>query len=97
MPRRRAVLVVSDDAGLVDEVGGWLEDSGREVLTCPGPSRGGCVGLAGRGCALERAAGVVVLDLHPRGDAFLDETRRTELVEHYSGSGHPALAPPGRG
>ena len=61
------------------------------VLLCPGPRSGACVGLAGLGCALERAADVVVLDLHPIGNLFVDLSSRTELTRHYSSCGKPVL------
>jgi hypothetical protein len=82
MQRRSTVLFVSDDLGLSDEVGAWLEEPGLDVLLCPGPGRGGCIGLSGRQCALERAADAVVLDLHPTGDSFVDASRRPELARH---------------
>jgi hypothetical protein len=91
MRRRPAVLVVSDDLGLSEGVGAWLEDAGLDVLLCPGPSRVGCVGLSGRRCALERAADTVVLDLHPSGDSWLDSSRRTELAHYYSNCGKQVL------
>jgi hypothetical protein len=91
MQRRPTVLVVSDDLGLSDEVGAWLEEAGQDVLLCPGPRQGGCIGLAGRRCALQVAAEVVVLDLHPTGDSFVDASSRTELASCYSISGKTVL------
>jgi DNA-binding response OmpR family regulator len=91
MLHRPAVLVVSDDHGLSDQVGAWLEEAGLEVLFCPGPGSGGCVGLSGHRCALERAVDAVVLDLHPSGDSFVDASRRNELAHYYSICGKPVL------
>jgi hypothetical protein len=91
MRHRPAVLVVSDDLGLSDQVGAWLEEAGLDVLLCPGPGTGGCVGLSGRQCALERAADAVVLDLHPSGDSFVDVSRRNELARYYSICGKQVL------
>lgn len=91
MQHRSTVLVVSDDLGLSDEVGDWLEEAGLEVLLCPGPGSRGCTGLAGRQCALERAADAIVMDVHPTGGSFRDASRPTELARHYSISGNPVL------
>lgn len=91
MRHRPAVLVVSDDLGLSDQVGAWLEEAGLDVLLCPGPGTGGCVGLSGSRCALERAADAVVLDLHPSGDSFVDVSRRNELARYYSICGKQVL------
>src|ERR1700737_4156132 len=91
MPHSTGVLVVSDDPGLSDEVGGWLEDAGLDVLLCPGPRSAACIGLSGRGCDLERAADLVVLDLHPSGNLFVDSSLRTKLGDHYSSCGTPFL------
>ena len=49
------------------------------------------MGLAGRRCALERAADAVVLDIHPSGDSFLDFSRRNELARYYSICGKQVL------
>ena len=91
MPHSTGVLVVSDDPGLSDEVGGWLEDAGLDVLLCPGPRSAACIGLSGRGCDLERAADLVVLDLRPSGNLFVDSSLRTKLTHHYSSCGKPVL------
>ena len=91
MQHRPTVLVVSDDLGLSDQVGAWLEAAALDVLLCPGPSTGGCIGLSGRRCALQGAADAVVLDLHPSGDSFGDASRRKELARSYTSSGTTVL------
>jgi hypothetical protein len=91
MPHKPTVLVVSDDLGLSDQVGGWLEEAAMDVLLCPGPSAGGCIGLSGSRCALQCAADAAVVDLHPLGDSFLDASHRKELARYYISSGTTVL------
>lgn len=82
-------LLVSDDSGLMGEVGGWLEASGAEVLTCPGPQSNGatCIGLTDRGCPLARAADVAIIDMHPNGGDLVASSDQASLAAYYRGQG----------
>lgn len=93
IPRGRRVLLVSSDEGLRTDVGGWLEAAGYDVMSCPGPRhpRHSCVGLRGETCALERAAEVCIVDLHPMGDELIDRSGRAELVRLYGEGGRPVV------
>jgi|GEM_PF-3569611 len=92
-PPSRRVLLVSSDEGLRTDVSGWLEAAGHDVMCCPGPRHPqySCIGVRGESCALERAAEVCILDLHPDGDELVDRTTRAELVRLYSEGGRPVV------
>jgi len=94
MASNRAVLVVEQDAELQERMGRWLEESGFDVLSCPGPSRPDYTCVAGRGrpCPLAGAAEVVVLDLWLASDAVLSGTSSTELLSYYLTSEKPVVA-----
>ena len=90
----RSALIVSDDPGLRDEIGSWLEASGDEVMSCPGPGHpdDSCVGVRTNRCPLARAADVTIVDLHPSGDTLVDATARTELASFYRRQGSAVIA-----
>ena len=92
-PPGRHVLLVSSDEGLRSDMSGWLEAAGHDVMSCPGPRhpRYSCVGLHGESCALERAAEVCIVDLHPVGDELVDRSSRVELVRLYGEGGRPVV------
>jgi hypothetical protein len=79
------VLIVSSDGGIRSQLSAWLEHDGYEVMSCPGPRtpRTLCVGLRGSRCALDTGADLVLLDIHPAGDDFVDRTTRAGLVDLY--------------
>jgi hypothetical protein len=69
MEEKANVLLVAPGSGDRDRIGGWLEEAGYEVLTCPGPREEcDCVGLQGKRCVLAFGADVVVLDMGPGDD-----------------------------
>ena len=86
-------LIVSEDSGLRETVGRWLEDDGIEVLTCPGPRAPhfSCIGLRCSPCPLLGDADVVVLDLHPEPGQLADRTGRVALVKLYRENLRPVL------
>ena len=86
-------MVVCEDPGLRESVASWLEAEGMEVLACPGPQAPGfeCLGLRGCRCALEAAADIVVLDLHPEPRMHVDTTNRVALVQHYRTNLRPVV------
>lgn len=92
-PSGGTVLVVSSDAGLLEQVAGWVGGDGFEVVMCPGPHRPdySCMGLRGERCPLDVVADLTVLDLHPAGADFADETGRAALVKQYQAGGRPVL------
>ena len=88
------VLVVEPDEDVRDRIGQWLEDDGFQVIGCPGP-RGpeySCVGGRSGACALERDAGVVVLDLCLASDLAMEGTPAEELLAFYVWKLHPVVA-----
>lgn len=88
------VLVVDADAEERDQLSSWLEASGFDVFTCPGPTGPDytCVGSRGDPCPLVHPADVVVLDLWLSGDEFLIGTPSEELLGFYLASGKPVVA-----
>ena len=87
-----AVLVVSSDAGLREQVSAWVEEAGYQVVVCPGPRAGNsCIGMLGERCSLEVLADLTVLDLHPEGMSLGDRSGRAELVQIYRAGGRPVL------
>jgi CheY-like chemotaxis protein len=90
----KVVLVVEPDPVLRDQVGGWLEGAGFEVLACPGPSYPEYTCILGRGlpCALAEATSAVVLDLWLASDSALRGTSSRELLRYYLRAGKPVVA-----
>jgi CheY-like chemotaxis protein len=82
---RDAVLVVEADASLREQYGTWLEDSGFEVLVCPGPTEPDytCVGGRGAACPLAAEVDLVVLDMSLDSEAVLTGTAAEEILALY--------------
>ncbi len=82
---RDAVLVVEADASLREQYGTWLEDSGFEVLVCPGPTEPDytCVGGRGAACPLMAEVDLVVLDMSLDSEAVLTGTAAEEILALY--------------
>jgi CheY-like chemotaxis protein len=74
--------------------GGWLEDSGYEVMTCPGPRAPGytCVGGRTGACPLIDPADVVVVGLDLDSEIEQEGTSAFELLSLYTASGKPVVA-----
>jgi hypothetical protein len=91
---RTVVLIVEQDADLLDRMGSWLEHDGHEVLPCPGPSSPEYVCVAGRGmpCVLADVADVVILDLWLASDRAMLGTSATRLLGYYLSFGKPVVA-----
>lgn len=83
--RSDTILLVEADDAERDRFGGWLEDEGFNVLTCPGPSEPDytCVGTRTVGCALATAASIVVLDMSTRSEGVVMGTTSEELLALY--------------
>jgi hypothetical protein len=92
-PRTKSVLVVSADTSDRDRYGGWLEDEGFEVLSCPGPTAPDYVCLGGRTgtCVLARTVDLVLLDSSLPGEDMGYGTSTSELVTIYASLGKPVL------
>jgi CheY-like chemotaxis protein len=88
------VLLVEADPGNRHTYGKWLEESGYEVLTCPGPSAPDYVCVGGRRgrCPLVEPADVVVLDLDLDSEIEEEGTSAFELLSLYTSSGRPVVA-----
>ncbi len=82
---RKVALVVEADPGTRARVGAWLEASGYEVLSCPGPMPPGyrCVISRGLRCVLAGAADVVVLDTWLASSDVMEGTPPDELLAAY--------------
>lgn len=92
-PQTKSVLIVSADRSDRDRYGGWLEDEGFEVLSCPGPTAPDYVCLGGRtgSCALVSEVDLVLLDSSLPGDDMGYGTSTSELVTIYASLGKPVL------
>ena len=90
----RSVLVVEFDPRVRERIGRWLEDSGFQVMGCPGPSAPnfGCVGVQGSGCALAHGADLIVLDLWLESDHNLLGASSGQILAYYTRSGLPVVA-----
>lgn len=88
------VLLVEADPGNRDEYGRWLDESGYEVSTCPGPSGPDYVCVGGRRgwCPLVEPADVVVLDLDLDSEVEEEGTSAFELLSLYTSSRKPVVA-----
>jgi hypothetical protein len=88
------ILLVEHDEGRRALFGGWLQDAGYDVLTCPGPSAPGysCVGSREGHCALVDPASLVVLDLSFSPDATVRAPIGGNLLGFYLFTGKPIIA-----
>lgn len=101
-----AVLLVQADAAEREAIGAWLEASGHQVLTCPGPTEPDytCMGARGRPCPLVDEASVVVLDMSLDSEAVMAGTPAEDLLGLYLMTGrrivvlgsHPGVDVPGQ-
>jgi len=75
-------------------IGGWLQDAGYDVLTCPGPSAPeySCIGSRAGGCALVDPASLVVIDLSFSPDAMVRAPIGAHLLGFYLLTGKPIIA-----
>ena len=91
--RRPQVLLVEPEVSDREWHGKWLDESGFDVINCPGPHLTGysCLGLRGLPCALRDAADVVVLDARARGSGLSRETPSWRLLRYYLSSGKPVV------
>jgi CheY-like chemotaxis protein len=89
----QTVLVVEPDDVVRDEIGGWLEEEGFTVLSCPGPTGPDYTCPAGRGrtCPLATGADAVVLDLRQRSDVEHTGTPGFELLFYYGALDKPIV------
>ena len=72
-------------------LGRWLEAEGLEVMACPGPGEGACIGLAEGWCPLAADADVVVLQASgPRPGA--PHIPWLDLIDVYAVLGRPVVA-----
>lgn len=87
------VLLVMGDEGMASQLGQYLESSGLEVTSCPGPQAPAYVCMGGRGvvCPLTSAADVVVLDGWLRSDAVRAGTPSWHMLLYYRRSGLPVV------
>jgi len=88
------ILVVEFDRLTGSALGSRLEREGHEVLLCPGPGPQDYTCLGGRDetCPLERAADVIVLDLHLASDDMMLGTPGWQLLLHYVTAGKHVVA-----
>ena len=88
------VLVVEADPSTRRRYGAWLEESGYEVLTCPGPSTPDytCVGARQGRCPLVEPADAIVLGLDLDSEVEEIGTPAADLLSLYTGSGKPVVA-----
>jgi CheY-like chemotaxis protein len=72
----------------------WLEESGYEVSTCPGPSAPDytCVGGRSRTCPLIEPVDAVVVGLDLDSEIEEEGTSAFELLSLYTSSGKPVVA-----
>ena len=96
---RTNVLVVEPDADRREEISGWLEDEGLDVLMCAGPQAPGYVCLGGKDepCPLASAADTVVLDMQLDSDAAFCGTPGWVLLLYYFEQGKKVVALTGEG
>jgi hypothetical protein len=90
---RSAVLVIEADRSERERFGTWLEESGFQVLVCPGPTEPDytCVGSRGGVCPLLDEADLVVIDMSLDSEAVMSGTAAEELLGLYLLSGRPVL------
>jgi hypothetical protein len=86
------LLVESDDVER-DRLGQALEESGYEVIACPGPTSPGytCIGSRQGYCPLIEQADVVVLDTWLAGDEGGIGTTADELLDLYTDRGRAVV------
>lgn len=105
-PARSTVLLVEADSSEREQFGGWLEEAGFLVVSCPGPCGPDytCVGARHGTCALLDEADAVVLDMSTESEAVMEGTPSEDLLALYLVSGravvvlgsHPGGTVPGQ-
>lgn len=82
---RESVLVVESDPVNREELSGWLEHDGYDVLMCGGPGAPDytCLGGRGESCPLACDADLVVLNMHLASDALMQGTPGWMLLLYY--------------
>ncbi len=105
-PARSTVLLVEADPSEREQFGGWLEEAGFLVVTCPGPCGPDytCVGARQGTCVLLDEADAVVLDMSTESEAVMEGTSSEDLLALYLVSGravvvlgsHPGGTVPGQ-
>ncbi len=90
---RRTVLVVEADRSERERFGSWLEESGFNVLVCPGPTEPDytCVGGREGACPLVAEADVVLIDMSLESEAVVMGTAAEELLGLYLLTGSPVV------
>ena len=93
MRSNATVLLVQSDAVARDLMESWLEASGFDVVTCPGPVGPGyvCVGERTGRCPLAEAADVVVLDCRLESGDVPEGTSPYDLLALYRTLGRPVV------
>jgi hypothetical protein len=87
------ILLVEHDEERRVLIGGWLENAGYDVLTCPGPSAPdySCIGGREGRCALVHPASLVVLDLSFSSDEMVRAPIGADLLGFYLLTGKPII------
>jgi hypothetical protein len=93
MRSNATVLLVQSDAPARSLMESWLEASGFDVITCPGPVGPGyvCVGERTGRCPLAETADVVVLDGRLESGEVPDGTSPYDLLVLYRTLGRPVV------
>lgn len=93
------VLVVEPDLERRDEVAGWLEAEGMDVLMCAGPKGPdyNCLGGRGKDCPLAEVSDMVVLDMQLESDMVMSGTPGWMLLLYYFERGKRIVALSGAG
>jgi hypothetical protein len=88
------VLVVESDAAERDLLSSWFEDTGREVLSCPGPTAPDftCIGSRTRACPLVLEAETIILDMSTESEALMTGVPSEALLAFYLLSGRRVVA-----
>ena len=91
--RTGPILLVEHDHERRALIGGWLEEAGYDVLTCPGPSEPdySCIGRREGRCTLVDPASLVVLDLSFSPDAVVRAPIDADLLGFYLLAGKPII------
>jgi len=91
---RTSVLVVEPDPTRRDEIAGWLEAEGWDVLMCGGPKgpEYTCLGGRGENCPLAQVSDTVVLDMQLDSDMVMYGTPGWMLLLNYFERGKRIVA-----
>lgn len=91
---RTSVLVVEPDRVRRDEIAGWLETEGLDVLMCGGPEgpEYNCLGGRGEDCPLAEVSDTVVLDMQLESDMVMCGAPGWMLLLYYFDRGKQIVA-----